>query len=224
MTIIRVLLADDHQIVRDGLKALMEDEKDIEIVAEAENGNEVLRLVKEQPVDIVVMDINMPDMDGIECTRKLQEYDEAIRILALTMMGEEQHIRSMIKAGAAGYIMKESGQDELVNAIRDVVAGHHYFSDDATQTIMMDLIREDAAGGEQPEAGQGGTIPLTRREIEILRYIAYEYTNQEISEKLYISIRTVDAHRRNLLQKIGARNTAGLVRYAVDHGLLDERG
>ena len=210
----KILLADDHKIVRDGLKALLEDESDMQVAAEAEDGGAVLQIVKNQPVDIIVMDISMPGMNGIDCTHAVKNYDPAIKVLALTMMEEEQHIRNMIKAGASGYIMKESGQDELVQAVREVLAGNHYFSESVTQAIMSDLLQEES--GDQP-----GNMPLTSREIEILRLISLEYTNQEIAGELNISIRTVDAHRRNLLQKIGARNTAGLVKYAIDHHLLN---
>jgi len=209
----QILLADDHKIVRDGLKALLEDEADMEVAAEAEDGGAVLEIIKNRPVDIIVMDISMPGMNGIDCTHAVKAFNSSIKVLALTMMEEEQHVRNMIRAGASGYIMKESGQDELVEAIREVLAGNHYFSESVTQTIMMDLLQEESGD-------QSSKMPLTTREIEILRLISLEYTNQEIAGELNISIRTVDAHRRNLLQKIGARNTAGLVKYAIDHQLL----
>lgn len=209
----QIVLADDHKIVRDGLKALLDEESDMAVVAEAEDGKGVLEIVKSQSVDIIIMDISMPSMNGIECTRAVKEYNSSIKVLALTMMEEEQHVRNMIRAGASGYIMKESGQDELVQAIREVLRGNHYFSDSATQTIMMDLLQEESGSKVKK-------VPLTSREIEILRLISMEYINQEIAKELNISIRTVDAHRRNLLQKIGARNTAGLVKYAIDHEIL----
>lgn len=138
-----------------------------------------------------------------------------IKILALTMSNDDSHIRQMIQAGASGYIMKSAGRQELTKAIQEVMEGKHYFSDQATQSIMMDLIKNKGKSSA-PEP-----IHITEREEEVLQMIVKEFTNQEIAEKLYISPRTVDAHRRNLLQKTGARNTAGLVKYAFKHGLID---
>jgi DNA-binding NarL/FixJ family response regulator len=215
MANIKILLADDHDIVRDGIKMLLEDEVGFEITAEAENGKEAIEACKGHDIDLIVMDISMPEMNGIEATEKIKEEFPAIKVLALTMMDEDQHIRQMIEAGASGYILKSSDKIELVDAITTILEGQHYFSDDATQSVMMDLVK----GTTKKENSDPGNI--TDREKEILELIVKQYTNQEIAEELYISTRTVDAHRRNLLQKTGAKNTAGLVTYAIKHDLVD---
>lgn len=215
MATIKILLADDHDIVRDGIQSLLEDEIGFEIVAEAKTGNEAVEACSEYKIDLVIMDISMPEMDGIEATKQIKEQHPGIKILALTMMDEDQHIRKMIEAGASGYILKSSDKDELIEAITTILDGRHYFSDDATQSVMMDLVKGTSKKKSADPA------QLTDRELEVLELIVKEHTNQQIAEELYISTRTVDAHRRNLLQKTGANNTAGLVTYAIKHNLVD---
>ena len=221
---IKLLLVDDHKLIRDGIRSLLDDEKDFEILAEAENGKEALEILSKQEIDIVVIDINMPVMGGIEATEKISKEFPSVSVLALTMLNEEQHIRQMLKAGAAGYILKNAGQDELVDAIKAISTGQHYFSKEATQVIMMDMMKGKKAGATGGASEERklvkGSVYLTEREKDILRLIAKEHTNQEIADELFISVRTVDAHRRNLLQKIGARNTAGLVIYALENSIV----
>ncbi len=214
MANVKILLADDHKIVRDGIKLMLEPQAGIDVVDEAENGEEALEKLKNEVVDIVVMDINMPKMDGITATKKIKEEYTDVKVLALTMSNDDLHIRQMIQAGASGYIMKSAGRKELKDAIDAIMEGRHYFSDEATESIMMDLVKGKGKSTD-PDP-----IHITDRELEILELIVQEHTNQEIAEKLYISSRTVDAHRRNLLQKTGARNTAGLVKYAFQHNLI----
>ncbi|PWN05674.1 response regulator transcription factor [Rhodohalobacter mucosus] len=217
MANIKILLADDHKIVRDGIKLMLESQAGIDVVAEAEDGMEVLKKLDHQVVDLIVMDINMPEMDGITATRAIKEKYPDLKVLALTMSNDDLHIRQMIQAGASGYIMKSAGRNELKEAIHTIMDGKHYFSDEATQSIMMDLVKGKG------KSSSPDPIHITDRELEILELIVQEYTNQEIAEKLYISSRTVDAHRRNLLQKTGARNTAGLVKYAFQHNLVSPK-
>jgi len=215
MANIRVLLVDDHKIVRDGIKLMLEPQPGIDVVAEADSGNKVSSVLQDNPVDVIIMDINMPDMSGIEATKLVKDNHPQIKVLALTMSSDDSHIRQMVQAGASGYIMKSAGRDELTRAIHDVMEGKHYFSDQATQSIMMDLVKNKG----KPSTAE--PIHITERELEVLQLIVKENTNQEIAEKLYISPRTVDAHRRNLLQKTGSRNTAGLVKYAFQQGLVN---
>ncbi len=214
MANIKVLLADDHKIVRDGIKLMLEPQAGIDVVDEAETGAEVLKKIEEKVVDIIIMDINMPEMDGIQATKLLKEKHPELKVLALTMSNDDLHIRQMIQAGASGYVMKSAGRNELKEAILTIMDGKHYFSDEATQSIMLDLVKGKG------KSSTPDPIHITERELEILELIVKEFTNQEIAEKLYISSRTVDAHRRNLLQKTGARNTAGLVKYAFQHNLI----
>lgn len=214
MANIKLLLADDHKIVRDGIKLMLEPQAGIDVVAEADNGKEVLKNLEDQVIDLVVMDINMPEMDGITATKTIKENYPDVKVLALTMSNDDLHIRQMIQAGASGYIMKSAGRNELKEAIETIMDGRHYFSHEATQSIMMDLVKGKG------KSSTPDPIHITDRELEILELIVKEFTNQEIAEKLFISPRTVDAHRRNLLQKTGARNTAGLVKYAFQHNLV----
>lgn len=216
MANIRIAVVDDHEIVRDGIKILLEDEPGFEIAFEAKSGKEAVALCEENEVDLAIMDITMPEMDGIKATKIIKENNPDIKILALTMLSEDQHIKKMIKAGASGYILKSSGKEELIKAINNIISGQHYFSDEATQSILKELVNPVVTKVNDP-----GDINITDRELEILKLIVNEYTNQEIADELYISVRTVDAHRRNLLQKTGAKNTAGLVKYAIKNQLFE---
>ncbi len=211
---IKMLLVDDHEIVRDGLKTLIESQHGMDIVGEAENGEQALEICQNQDVDLIVMDVNMPEMDGIQATKVIKEKFPDIKILALTMSDNDVHIRKMIESGVSGYILKNAGRDELRKAIEALMNDQHYFSDTATQSVMMELVRNKG------KSSMSGMVQITDREMEVLELILKEHTNQEIAEKLFISVRTVDAHRRNLLQKTGARNTAGLVRYALENNLF----
>ncbi|WP_138431492.1 response regulator [Fodinibius saliphilus] len=215
MASINILLVDDHDIVRDGIRLLLEDEIGFQIIAEAENGKEAIEACKDYDIQFIIMDINMPKLNGIEATNEIKEQYPDIKILALTMMDEDEHIRNMIEAGASGYILKSSDKNELVEAITTILDGRHYFSEDATQRVMMDLVKSSSKKENQDPAN------ITEREQEVLDLIVKEYTNQQIADKFHISIRTVDAHRRNLLQKTGAKNTAGLVTYAIKHNLVE---
>lgn len=214
MANVQILVVDDHEIVLDGIRALLDDEIGFEVAAEAQNGAEAIEQYKKHPIDFIIMDISMPKMNGIEATKKIKELDPDIKILALTMMDEEEHIRKMIEAGASGYIFKSSNKEELIEAITTILDGKHYFSEEATRRVMMDLVKKGEPNSHDP-------TDLTDREREVLELIVKEHTNQEIADKLHISIRTVDAHRRNLLQKTGAKNTAGLVTYAIKHNLVN---
>jgi len=215
---IKVLLVDDHKIVRDGIKVLLQDEIDIEVIGEAENGKHALEKLTELTPDIMIVDINMPVMNGIECSRVVAKTYPSVKILALTMLNEQEHIKNMIAAGAGGYILKTSGKSELLDAIKTVVSGENYFSDEVKNIIMMNMVKKKSHVSKI----SGERIPITSREKDVLGYIVKEFTNQEIADKLFISVRTVDAHRRNLLEKTGSRNTAGLVKYAIESNLYPE--
>lgn len=212
---INIIIVDDHKIVRHGIKSLISDEIDFKIIGEASNGKEAVELVKNMSPDIVIMDINMPVLDGIEATFLIKKNFFKVKVLALTMAAGDEHIRKMIEAGASGYILKTSSKEELIKAIKTIHSGHHYFSEEATKTILNDMVNPVL----KKKAGDLH-IQITDREKDVLRLIVDEYTNQEIADELFISVRTVDAHRRNLLQKIGAKNTAGLVKYALENEIF----
>ncbi len=212
---IRLLIADDHQIVRDGIVALLQSDQHFVIAGKACNGKMALELAGELHPDLVIMDVSMPVMDGITSTRLIREKYPEIKVLALTMTNELEHIKNMVDAGAGGYLLKNSGKEELITAINEVLAGHEYFSGEVKDAIVREMMKKKTTNDRLA----GEPIPLTRREKDVLLLIVQEFTNSEIAEKLFISVRTVDAHRRNLLEKTGARNTAGLVKYAIDNQL-----
>lgn len=214
---VKIILVEDHRIVRDGIRFLLEEQNEVEIVGEAANGLKALELLEENEVEVAVVDLNMPVMNGLQTTEAILSRFPHVRVLALTMHDDEQNIKGMLKAGASGYVIKNAGVDELVNAIRTIAGGGNYFSAEATRAVMMDLVNPQE---EKPAPTLPLNVTLTDREMEVLKLIVEENTNQEIAEKLFISIRTVDTHRRNLLQKTGARNTAGLVRFAIERGII----
>ncbi len=212
---IEVLLVDVHKIVRDGVKVLLQDASDIKVVAEAENGKHALEKLTEFMPDLMIIDINMPVMKDIDCSREVVKKYPLVKILALTMLNEQEHIKNMIAVGAGGYVLKTSGLEELVEAIKTVSSVKNYFSNEVKNIIMMNMVKKKLRVGKI----SGERIPLTSREKDVLEYIVKEFTNQEIAEKLFISVRTVDTHRRNLLEKAGSRNTAGPVKYVIENNL-----
>lgn len=211
---VKILVVDDHKIVRDGIKSLLLEDEKYELLGEAENGKIAIEFLKNNPIDLVIMDINMPEMNGIDCTRIINEQFPDTRVLILSMHDEELYLKKILEAGASGFILKSFGKEELFKAIDRIIKGLHYYS----QEITLSVLRELAMPGKEEKKVE--QVVLTDREFEILELIVKEFTNPEIAEKLDISIRTVDAHRRNLLEKIGARNTAGLVKYAIENNLF----
>lgn len=212
---IKIVLADDHKMIREGIKALLRKNSAIEIVGEAETGQEAMDLLAGQAADLVLMDINMPNMNGIETTKAIQQAHPTTKVLALTMHNDDTHIVSMLEAGASGYILKTADKETLEDAIDHVYAGETFFPPEVAQAVLQRHLKQ------KQTSGNGNNRILTKREKEVLLLITKGLTNPEIAEKLFISKRTVDAHRRNLLDKLKAKNTAGLVMYAVKQGLID---
>ncbi len=217
MSPIRVVIADDHKIIRVGLRGLLEREKDIVVTGEAANSDEVLNALATHPTDVVLMDIDLGDTNGIATTLKIKEIYPLIHVLGLTMHEEPDYIIKMLEAGASGYLLKNAGREELLAAIHAVAKGDSYFSQKVSATLLQAISRQR----ENPEKKKPTLeSPLSDREIEVLRLITQEYSNGEIAEKLFISIRTVDTHRRNLLEKLQVKNTVGLVKYAIEKGII----
>ena len=212
----KILLVEDHKMFRDGIRAIIEQTDRYEIVGEAANGLLALDFLEKNEVDLILMDIKMPKMDGIECSKTIMDKDPEAKILAITMHEEEQHIKNMLKAGASGYILKNAGVDVLIGAMDQVIEGNKYYGEHITRIIM-----EELAKTPEQKLKENPSIYLTKREKDVLQLIVKEKSNQEIADKLFISIRTVDAHRRNLLQKIGAKNSVGLAKFAITHNLFD---
>ncbi|OFY90850.1 MAG: hypothetical protein A3K10_16280 [Bacteroidetes bacterium RIFCSPLOWO2_12_FULL_31_6] len=213
METIKLLLADDHLIIRDGIKLMLKKSSGMEIVAEASNGSEVISYLEKyaSKIDIVLMDINMPKMNGIEATQLIMEKFKNIKVLALTMHAEGTYITNMLKAGALGYVLKESGTDELITAIKTVANGQKYYSNEVSVTMINSLMND----AEKPKNSQ-----LSERELEVLAHIATGETNKKIGDKLCISGRTVETHRRNILSKLDVKNTAEMIRYAIENRIV----
>jgi DNA-binding NarL/FixJ family response regulator len=218
MSAIKVFLVDDHKLIRDGIKAHFDEDDRFKVVGEAANGKIALELMKEIETDIVLMDINMDVMDGIECTTTITELYPDVKVLALTMLAENQHIKEMLKAGAVGYLLKNSNEQEIKQGIISVSEGEPFYSPKVLHTVMNSF---SASIGKKKKSRFEPSIPLTEREKEVLVLIIKEYSNQEIADNLFISKRTVDAHKRNLLEKTGAKNVAGLVIFALNNGIIN---
>ena len=215
---IKLFLVDDHKMIREGLKSFLTDQPEFEIVAEAENGIDCLNQLKSVKCDIVLTDLNMPEMDGLELTKSIKEKFPEIKVIALTMMGESQHIKQMLSEGAMGYLLKDCGEDELIMAIKNVNAGGTYYSPEVTNVILNNIRKIKPVTSSKVTMD----MPLTDREKEVLHLILKEKSNKEIADELFVSVRTVDAHKRNLLDKTGSKNVAGLVLYAIDRQLFDD--
>lgn len=214
---IKLLLADDHAVVRSGLRMLLEAQPDMEIIAESENGRETVEKVLALRPDVVLMDIEMPGINGIEATRRIKESAPETAVLALTMYEDDQYFFEMLKAGAAGYIPKRAAPDALVNAIRTVQRGEVFLYPSMAAYLVEDYLQRD----EEPEDGDLDLSDLTPREKEVLVLIAEGLTNPEISDKLTISVKTVDRHRENIMRKLNIHNRIDLVKYALKKGLID---
>jgi len=208
---IKVYLADDHAMFRDGIKAMLKDETDFQIVGEGDNEETILSECASLTPDVILMDISMQGTDGIQVTQKLRKSGSSVKILAVSMHSESNYIKSMLDSGANGYILKTTGRNEMITAIRTVFNGATFLSNEVSQNLIKGL---------QPQS-QEDHVKLTPREIDVLKMIAGEYSNQEIANALFISSRTVDTHRRNLLEKLGLKNTAGLVKFAIKHGYIE---
>ena len=211
---IRVYIADDHQVLLDGLKTLLTSFEDIEVVGVGHNGKEAIEFLQDNQVNVMLLDINMPEMNGIDACKIISKEYPEVRIIALSMYNKASFIQQMLKSGALGYILKNTGQEELVEAIRTVHQGEQYLGPTVSKTLMSSMLG-------RMKKNQSYIPELTRREKEILALIAKEYTTQEISDELHISLNTVETHRKNLLSKCGARNSVGLIKVAYERGLLE---
>ena len=209
MSKINVLLTDDHQIIIDGLKSLLSNQDDIQVVAEANNGREALRILGLISIDVLLMDIDMPVMNGIDALKEIRKNHPKVKVIILSMHNEAGMIKSLIDLGANGYLLKSCSQNELIDAIKKVASGQSYFSSDVT----LALLKPSANQGPQSEI-------LTERETEILKLIAAGFSNKEIGDQLFISHRTVDTHRTNLMKKLDVSNIAGLISYAIRNGIV----
>lgn len=210
---IKVLLADDHSIVREGLKRILEDSNEIEVIAEAKDGKQAVREAMDKTPDVAIIDISMPGLDGLEVISQLKLYYPDLPLLILTMHEEGQYVVRAIEAGAMGYITKQSAPEQLVKAIRKVFSGHRYLTDEGAEALALSVAR--GARGRSP------LDSLSMRELQVLRRLALGHTNREIAQAYSISIKTVDTYRFRLLKKLNLRNNAELSRFAIQNNLID---
>ncbi len=219
MSKIRLLLVDDHGVVRSGLRMLLETQQDFEIVGEAASGHEAIELVQQKRPHIVLMDVQMSDMNGIEATREIKDLCPETMVLTLTMYENEQYLLEMLKAGASGYIPKRAAPDELVEAIRTVQQGNIFLYPTVANLLVQNYLDMQDTNEEEEEEDKSIDL-LTPREQEVLVHIAEGLTNPEIAQKLYISVKTVDRHRENIMQKLNMHSRIDLVKYAIKNEII----
>ena len=215
----RIILADDHTILRDGIRALLSAEADLEVVGEASNGTEVLAILETTPVDVVLMDVQMPVLDGFATMPELRRRFPEVRVLVLTMLDHENYVARMLEAGALGYVLKNAAISEITHAIRTVAAGNLFLCTEIGLNMLHKAVAQ--LGSAMANAADNHTgADLTARELEVLKLIAEGLTNGEISDKLFTSKRTIETHRQNIIAKTQAKNTAALIKLAVSRGLI----
>ncbi|HEV2661488.1 MAG TPA: response regulator transcription factor [Ktedonobacteraceae bacterium] len=213
---IRILLADDHTILRAGLKMMLNAQPDMEVIGEAQDGRQAIREARRLQPDIVLMDITMPDINGIEATREIKKVAPDVRVLILTMHEHDEYIFQALRAGASGYMLKEAADTELISALHVIRSGQFYLSPMAQSVMVGDYLQRVRTGEEKDSYSS-----LTEREREILKLVAEGYTNNQIAERLVISPKTVDTHRTHIMDKLNLHSRAELVKYAMRRGLLE---
>lgn len=206
----RIILCDDHAIFRKGLRATLETEASIDIVAEAENGLECLDFVSVYQPDVVFLDINMPEMDGIECLKHIREKHPQTKVIALTQYDEKRFVKQMLKFGANGYVLKSTSRKEMLTAIHRVMSGKTYLAEEA-ESQMLGLEVDDEPNKLFPQ--------LSEREKQIIKLLCNEFSTKQIAEEIHLSTHTIESHRSNIFKKLGVSNIAGLVRWAVNNGM-----
>lgn len=219
--VIRIALVDDHTLFRSGLRSLLALREGFEIVADVGNGEEFLALVDKTEIDVVFMDISMPGIDGVETTRRALAVCPTLRVITLSMYGDDHYYRLMLESGASGFVLKDSDIEEVYAAVDAVMAGDSYFSEALLGSFTRNMSRLVGEATQVDESETIGEEMLSDREVEILVEVCRGLSNQEIADKLFISKRTVDKHRANILEKTGCKNTANLVVYAIKNHLVE---
>jgi DNA-binding NarL/FixJ family response regulator len=218
MSKIRIFLVDDHQLVRDGIKALLMSSNDISILGEASTGKECFEKIAIEPPDILILDISLPDTSGIEITKQITAEYPKTRVLILSMHTNEDFIFNSVKAGAKGYLPKNTSREELLSAIYSIYEGDEFFADSISRIMLKSYVRK---AKEDDMAILGSNIPLTTREIEILKLFAEGFINKEISDQLDISIRTVETHKNHIMKKLELKSTVELIKYAIRNKIVE---
>lgn len=210
---IRVLLADDHKMMREGLKVLVNNENGMDVVGEASDGHSVVRMIDKLKPDVVVMDVGMPNLNGIEATRQILHREDTIKVLALSMHSDRRYITEMLRAGAAGYLIKDAAFDELAQAIRTIMKGQTYLSPEIAGTVVQEALQAVERKEDSPFS------ILTEREREVLQQLAEGYPTKEIAANLFVSVKTIETHRSHLMEKLNLHSVAELTKYAIREGL-----
>lgn len=210
---IKVLLVDDHAIIREGLRSLLEKEPNMDVVADTDDGRKARNLVRELSPDVVIMDITMPGLNGIEATRQITAESPRVKVIALSIHSKRRYVADMLSAGAAGYILKECLFDELVQAIKAVVAGGQYLSPRITDVVVSDYVKRLSAAPDSP------AMALTSREREVLQLVAEGKPTKQIALELHVSTKTIEANRRQIMEKLNRHSVAELTKYAIREGL-----
>lgn len=216
MNKLRILLAEDHETIRDGLKLLVGSQPDMEVVGEADNGRVAVQLAQQLLPDVTVMDVSMPELNGLQATKKLKRLCPQVKVLALTRHTDSGYLQQLLQAGASGYVLKQSKSVELLRAIRAVAAGQTYLDPAITEKVVASIIGGRGARGASAETN------LTDRETEVLRLIALGYINKEVAQRLSLSVKTVEAHKARGMEKMGMKSRVDLVRYAMLRGWLQD--
>lgn len=211
---VRLVIADDHTMMREGLKSLISKETDFAVVGETENGKQTLEIARKVGAHVVVMDVSMPDLNGIEATRKLQKINPNIRVVALSGHANQELVREMLKAGASAYVLKSRAYEELVRAIREVMKGRKYLSPDVARGVVDEYIGMAASRSVNP-----AFVVLTNREREALQLIAEGKSTKEVADVLGIHVKTIETHRRNIMEKLNLHSVAELTKYAIREGI-----
>ena len=215
MKLIKLAIADDHKIFRNGIKSTLEDCPDFSLIMEASNGKELISQLADNTPDVILMDIKMPEMDGMQTTAYVHQHYKHVKILALSMHNEDKYVVDMMRAGASGYLLKNAEPEEIIEAITTVYHKGFYFNEHLSVTLIKQLV-----GKSHDESIVGG-VELNEREIEILRLVCQEYSNQEIAGKVFLSVRTVEGYRTKLFEKTGSKNLVGLVIFAIKKGIIN---
>ena len=211
---IKILIADDHQMILDGLHLLLSQEDGFEVIGEALNGEEVIHKVQHaEELDIVILDINMPKMDGIDVTKELKSTFPEIKILIVTMYNRKEFVKNLMETGVDGYILKNSGKDELIRAVKSLIKGEPYYGKEITKTIMKSYQKNKIFDSPQE-------IEISEREKDIIRLIADGLSTSEIGDKLFLSPHTINTHRKNILSKLNVKNSAGVIRFGIQTGIV----
>lgn len=211
MNSIKVLVVDDHPMLRNGLVSLVNEQADMTVVGEAANGRQAVERVEETHPDLVLMDINMEGSVDVNSTRLITRHHPETKVLAFSMHQEAHIVKNMMEAGASGYLLKSVGHDEVITGIRKVASGENYYCEEVLD-LITDILTGNSSVSQQ--------VKLSNRESEVLSFVAKEFSNQEISEHLSMSLRTVETHKRNLIKKLGVRNVVGLAKYAMENGFV----